>query len=135
MKKAATLALAAFVALVLGSACLFSCAEKEPETQTINLMIDSSAAVQKGYTGKAILFNKEIKMPAGGTLEDALTEVGIEFEENGGYISSINGLAEGDYGAQSGWTYTVNGEYPTEGNIVLHEGDSVEFIYELSYAL
>ena len=47
------------------------------------------------------------------------------------YISSIDHLAEFDYGGSSGWTYTVNGEYPQKGcgAIDVEEGDSIEWIY------
>ena len=38
------------------------------------------------------------------------------------------------YGEQSGWMYTVNGEYPSvhAGAYELNDGDTVEFVYTVS---
>ena len=50
----------------------------------------------------------------------------------GMYVSSIGGLAEKEVGKMSGWTYTVNGNYPPKAcdKYTLSDGDHVEFIYK-----
>ncbi len=49
----------------------------------------------------------------------------------GSYVYSIAGLSERDCGAQSGWTYKVNGQSPGVScdKYVLKAGDVVEWIY------
>ena len=51
------------------------------------------------------------------------------------YIEGINNIYEMDADPTSGWTYTVNGEYPSFGvnKYVLENGDKVVFDYILSY--
>ncbi len=49
------------------------------------------------------------------------------------YISSIDNLAEMQYGAESGWMYSVNGSYPELActDYKLKDGDTVEWKYVL----
>ncbi len=56
---------------------------------------------------------------------------------NGNYISEIDGLAEFDNGANSGWLYQVNGSYPSFGisEQTLSEGDAIVFHYTDDYTL
>ena len=59
---------------------------------------------------------------------------GIEFDTKGGravYISGIGGLEEFDYGAESGWIYTVNGDAPDIncGEYKPECGDEIVFTY------
>lgn len=125
------------VALMLGLTCLVGCGSKAESTdaaaQTANLKIDATAAVEEGFEGEGIIFEGAVEIPEGGTVTDALTAADLLFQDDGGYVSSIAGLAAGAYGEQSGWTYTVNGEYPTEGDAVLQDGDTVEFLYVLTF--
>ena len=47
------------------------------------------------------------------------------------YVSSINGLAEKEHGASSGWMYAVNGKLPNMACSAykLVDGDSIQWRY------
>ena len=57
--------------------------------------------------------------------------VATEDSAYGEYVVSVASLAQGDCGGASGWTFTVNGEYPetSAGETVLQEGDEVVWAY------
>lgn len=59
----------------------------------------------------------------------------IAYNVKGSYIASINGIAEFDYGPQSGWIYTVNGESTSVGcaSYIPQNGDNIEFKYITEY--
>lgn len=67
----------------------------------------------------------------------AVRENGIhmEYEKtpayNSVYIEGIGNLYEFDGGPQSGWMYSVNGEFPNYGcsSVKLKDGDVVEWVY------
>lgn len=67
----------------------------------------------------------------------AVKYYGIPFEAQGVgeavYVTGINQLYEFSAGELSGWMYSVNGEYPSEGcgSYTLKEGDEVCFVYTL----
>ena len=68
----------------------------------------------------------------GSSVYDALQASGVS--HNGkSYVSSIGGLSEGMFGAQSGWKYYVNGSAPNTScvNYVLKDGDRVQWSYVL----
>lgn len=50
---------------------------------------------------------------------------------NSAYIEGIGNLYEFDGGPQSGWMYSVNGEFPNYGcsSVLLKDGDTVEWSY------
>ena len=60
----------------------------------------------------------------------ALRATGVTFSGKS-YISSINSISEGDCGPQSGWMYSVNGDYPGVGctKYTLSDGDSIRWRY------
>lgn len=68
-------------------------------------------------------------------LKAACSENDIKLTEQktlyGTYIAGINNIDEKDCGAQSGWTYTVNGKYPSKScdKYKLSNGDKVVFKY------
>lgn len=70
-------------------------------------------------------------------LRRTMKERGIHMEfvntpmYNSAYIEGINNLYEFDCGADSGWTYRVNGWFPNYGcsRYILKAGDVVEWIY------
>ena len=67
---------------------------------------------------------------------DLFDEKGISYTYNpkkNGYVSEINGVSEFDYGKQSGWMYSVNGEYPEIGcgAYELKAGDTIRWRYTL----
>lgn len=49
----------------------------------------------------------------------------------GVYVRGIGFVYELGFGSESGWTYRVNGEYPSVsvGAYTLSDGDTVEFVY------
>jgi len=54
---------------------------------------------------------------------------------NSAYIEGINNLYEFDCGEQSGWLYSVNGEFPNYGcsGYTLKKGDKVNWVYTVSF--
>lgn len=92
-----------------------------------------------------VIFSGEQAFEEGDTVFDVLRSVadenGIQMEYvsvpayDSYYIEGINNIYEMDAGPTSGWTYTVNGEYPSFGvnKYVLENGDKVVFDYILSY--
>lgn len=95
----------------------------------------------EGCNGEIILDKTDIPVDDGENVFDQLINAAIKFElsvDYSGselmdniYVKSIDGLCEFDYGHNSGWTYTVNGEYPDKSCVTyrLKEGDSVKWIY------
>lgn len=79
--------------------------------------------------------NVEVGITDGSTaltvLQEACSDVAVEDSSYGPFVTSINGLSNGDKGSQSGWTYTVNGEYATEsaGDYKIEAGDVVIWSY------
>lgn len=61
------------------------------------------------------------------------TELVVDFQGSGSsaYIRAIGGIAEFDCGDLSGWTFSVNGEFPNVGcgSVELEEDDEVVFLY------
>lgn len=59
-------------------------------------------------------------------------DISISVDKSRGYVSEIAGLTEGDYGKQTGWVFTVNGETGmlTAEEQILNEGDKIvwEFV-------
>ncbi len=53
------------------------------------------------------------------------------------YIEGIGNLYEFDGGPQSGWMFSVNGEFPNYGcsKVVLEDGDRVEWVYTCDLGL
>lgn len=66
------------------------------------------------------------------TVYEALCNCGVGFDGSPYYIKSINGLAEKQHGAMSGWLYSVNGYTPMDtcGSYYLNSGDSVYWWYQ-----
>ena len=95
-----------------------------------------------------ILKEKTIKFGEGDTVFNVLCQAGILYsdEENfveyeytplygSYYIEGIAGLYEFDFGDTSGWTYYVNGEFPSYGcsSYKLSDGDSILWKYVTTY--
>ncbi|WP_042218938.1 DUF4430 domain-containing protein [Paenibacillus borealis] len=49
------------------------------------------------------------------------------------YVEGIDNLYEYDHGAESGWMYKVNGEFPSKasGSWIVNPGDTIEWLYTL----
>ena len=69
-------------------------------------------------------------------LKSVCNQKGISLETTGKgitvYVSSINGLAEMEYGPMSGWKYKVNGQMYSKGagQYLVKSGDHVEWFYD-----
>lgn len=120
-----------------------SSTKKQQQTLAVTFTITCSAAVGKvdgvpasGYFLKGV----GVSVRNGANVYEALVKCcdanGVSVVASntmyGMYVSSIGGLAEFEAGKMSGWTYTVNGNYPPKAcdKYVLSDGDKVEFIYK-----
>lgn len=112
-------------------------APQQPETITCTIAIDCKAALDVEpdlanavSSGGTILGGKTVTLDPGATVYDALRATGVTFSGKS-YISSINSIGEGDCGPQSGWMYSVNGDYPGVGctKYTLSDGDSIRWRY------
>ena len=85
--------------------------------------------------GKTYLKKTSYSMEEGHTVYDLLNKTGLDVEVTksayGIYVKSIEGLAEFDEGAESGWMYRVNGDFSDYSASLysLSEGDYVEWLY------
>lgn len=117
--------------------------KKQKQTLSVTFTITCSAAVgrvdgvpESGY----FLKGAGVSVSNGANVYEALVKCcevnGVAVVASntmyGMYVSSIGGLAEFEAGKMSGWTYTVNGNYPPKAcdKYVLSDGDRVEFIYK-----
>lgn len=100
-----------------------------PKTVTVSISVDSSA-VGGPVSGRGTFTFEE-----GATVYDALCALGLSIGSqdsiHGVYVSSINGLAEKEHGASSGWMYAVNGKLPNMACSAykLVDGDSIQWRY------
>ena len=96
---------------------------------TVSISVDSSAV------GGPVSGNGTFTFEEGATVYDALCALGLSIGSqdsiHGVYVSSINGLAEKEHGASSGWMYAVNGKLPNMACSAykLVDGDSVQWRY------
>ena len=93
-----------------------------------------------------ILPETEYEISEGDTVFDILqracleNDIAMEYSSSAvyetAYIEGINQLYEFDAGSQSGWLYSVNGEYPNYGcsKYEVCDGDEIEWIYTISGA-
>lgn len=100
-----------------------------PKTVTVSISVDSSAA------GGPVSGSGTFTFEEGATVYDALCALGLSIGSqdsiHGVYVSSINGLAEKEHGASSGWMYAVNGKLPNMACSAykLVDGDSIQWRY------
>ena len=72
-------------------------------------------------------------------IKKALDSAGLSYTAKetalGTYLSSVNGLAEFDKGANSGWLYSVDGKNPTVGvdKVILSDGNQIILYYTQNY--
>ncbi len=98
-------------------------------TVTVSVSVSSSAADGRVSGSASPTFEK------GATAYDALCATGLSVtarsSQYGIYVSAIGGLAEFEYGGNSGWMYSVNGSAPNVscGSYVLKDGDHVSWYY------
>jgi uncharacterized protein YcfJ len=81
------------------------------------------------------MVSQNVTINAGSSVYDALRATGAALGGSSNYVSSIGGLAEFQFGAGSGWIYTVNGVRPGvgAGAYRLQGGESIRWIYTLDY--
>lgn len=95
---------------------------------SVSITVDGSA----GGAGSA---SATITLPKGSTPYDALVATGMSVNARptsfGTYVAAINGLAEKEHGATSGWLYSVNGVEPNRAcdAVTLSDGDTVNWHY------
>ncbi len=100
-----------------------------PKTVTVSISVDSSAV------GGPVSGSGTFTFEEGATVYDALCALGFSIGSqdsiHGVYVSSINGLAEKEHGASSGWMYAVNGKLPNMACSAykLVDGDSIQWRY------
>lgn len=106
----------------------------------VTLSVDCSAVAEKSseLPESGIMLEGRYALAAGESVFDvadrALRYEGLSFDYSGGrsvYIKGIGGLYELDYGAMSGWIYTVNGNSPEIGcgEYEPKSGDEIAFVY------
>lgn len=89
-----------------------------------------------------IAADTELELKSGSTVLDALLEAAyqtgiiVDYTKLGGaYVKGIDNLYEMEYGALSGWLYSVNGIQPgvAASQYELQPGDIIEWIYKIEY--
>lgn len=90
---------------------------------------DYDEAYDRGYAGE--ILGGDVTLTEQSTVEETLIALGMNVEEDDGFVTSINGLANGAYGSASGWVYEVNDLEPSVAadEYILKEGDTVSWIY------
>lgn len=100
-----------------------------PKTVAVSISVDSSAV------GGPVSGSGTFTFEEGATVYDALCALGFSIGSqdsiHGVYVSSINGLAEKEHGASSGWMYAVNGKLPNMACSAykLVDGDFIQWRY------
>ena len=111
-----------------------------PRTITVSIEIEARtahaaqpAAVAGISTAGVILSQRDLTLPEGATVRQALDASGVRVNARGAYIAGIGGLSEGDIGPRSGWMYSVNGQFPNSSASAfgLSAGDRIVWSYTL----
>lgn len=87
-------------------------------------------------TARLIIENEEIydyeaTIPAGSTAVDLMKACGVSFIDEGGFITTIQGVSQ-DEGTQTYWIYYVNGEMAAVGarDYMIQDGDEITWRLE-----
>lgn len=92
-----------------------------------------------GYIIKDYTYKAKKGYTAYDALKDACKKNDIKLTAKstsyGTYVSGINNLDEFDCGDQSGWMYSVNGQFPNTscGNLTVKDKDNIIFEYTCEY--
>lgn len=98
------------------------------------ILYDTAYVHIKGYEG-TILSKTEVEIEEDDRVIDVLKKVledeGVEYKIKHGYVKSIDGQAEFDLGAKSGWMFSINDEFPEigAGNVEVEDGDYIKWLY------
>ena len=95
----------------------------------VSVSVDSSRIADYGIDPFEI--DQVVELDPGASVYDALCALGVPISGNSYYVSAINGLAERQGGQGSGWTYSVNGDFPSKacGKYLLAGGEKIAWIY------
>lgn len=108
-------------------------------TITVSVTVECRDAVHYGYQAavnvapSGLIYDGDVDLEENASVIDALNAtklvVATQESEYGTYVTSISSLAQGDCGSSSGWTFTVNGEFPTVSadEVTLMDGDEVDW--------
>ena len=108
----------------------------EDEAQTddngkikVSVSVDSSRIADYGIDPFQI--DQVVELDPGASVYDALCALDVPISGNSYYVSAINGLAERQGGQGSGWTYSVNGDFPSKscGKYLLAGGEKIAWVY------
>ena len=103
--------------------------------QVVPRMVTVHVSVSSASVGNPVSASATLTFAEGATVYDALCGTGLSINAAstayGVYVAGINGLAEKEHGAMSGWTYYVNGVYASRScsSYVLSDGDSISWVY------
>lgn len=133
-----------FTVVLAGLAVYFSLSDFKTKDEYYDVKTSGEVVTHleiTGHGGEVILSEKEIDIKEGDSAFNQLLTASMVYEipvdYNGSelfssiYVKAIAGMAEFDYGNMSGWTYSVNGEFPNVSCSAykLSEGDYVRWIY------
>lgn len=95
----------------------------------VSLIVDASSVQGEGWPSSMGSFTLELS--PGSTVMDALRATGIAFTGSSSYVSSIDGLYAGMYGASSGWMYSVDGVTPMRAanTYGITDGNAIRWYY------
>lgn len=119
----------------LGNSSFFSQDAQQQNSTSQQATIDVFVSVSSSAADNRVTKGEAVSLPENATAYDALCATGLSVESAsssyGTYVKSIGGLAEKEFGATSGWMYSVNGTSPEVActSYVLKEGDKVEWSY------
>lgn len=121
---------------------IFNLEEKKDSDKNKEQAISNLVTVSIVALNETIFDTTLIELQDNQTAFDILSKVTkenkihMDYSGRGGtvYIRGINNIYEHDMGAESGWMYRVNGEFPntSSGSYVLQPGDVIEWLYTLN---
>ena len=119
--------------LAMGACTLAACSAGEEAPQapsaSMTVQVDVVSEVSDPF------YSGAVELPEGATALDALEATGLEYvvedSQYGAFVSSVNGLANGETSATAGWMYELNGEVALEScdELTLSDGDSLTWEY------
>ena len=130
--------LAILLAVAMIAAMIPTAAFAQSGSVTVNVKIENTTFTSDMGNGEpawtGTLVDAAVTVPEGSTMADAIKAAiepeNIDFEENGGYASSIGGISAG--GGWSGWMAKLN-DWFTSSNLYteIENGDEIELVYSL----
>jgi len=112
-----------------------------PRTITVSIEIEARTAhasdpqaMPSGFSSGVLLARRNVTVPEGASVRQALDATGVRVNARGAYIVGLGGLSEFDFGPRSGWMFSVNGSFPSSSaaNTTLNAGDTIAWRYTLN---